>query len=325
MPGSDVTALSVVVPCYRSATTLRPLVERLRAVLDETVEDYEVILVVDGSPDDTWDVARELAEKHADVTSAIRLMRNYGQHNALLAGIKQARHPVIVTMDDDLQHPPEQIGRLLAPLDDPTVDLVYGVPVAEEHGVLRSLASRTVKAGLSSAGVPNARDVSAFRAFRTQLRDGFVHVADPYASIDVWLSWTTAGVRRESVLMEKRSAGRSNYTPGALVRHAFNMVTGYSEAPLRLVLYLGLLCAALGAVLLGLVITSYALGRTTVAGFTTLAAMVSLFSGAQMLSIGILGEYVGRLHARSMTKPTYLVRSQVSGGREVDASADGSS
>jgi glycosyltransferase involved in cell wall biosynthesis len=300
--------ISVVIPCYRSRETLPELVGRLHAVLDgDAVGRYEVILVVDGSPDDTYAVARELEQASPNVR-AVLLRRNYGQHNALLAGILRARYEIVVTMDDDLQHRPEEIPRLLEPLQDPMVDLVYGAPLTEEHGLARSLASRTVKSALAISGVDNARNVSALRAFRTDLRDGFAHVNDTFASIDVMLSWTTTGVRRQPVVMDKRTVGRSSYSLRALVRHAATTVTGYSTVPLKLVTWLGLACGVLGLVLLAFVLWRFATGDTTVAGFTTLASMIALFSGAQMLSIGILGEYVGRIHFRGMQRPTFLVR-----------------
>lgn len=318
--------VSVVIPCYGSEQTLSDLVGGLHTALgpgggDEhggpPVEDYEVILVVDGSPDATYAVARRL-ERESPRVRALLLRRNYGQHNALLAGILRARYEVVVTMDDDLQHRPTEVHKLLAPLEDPMVDLVYGVPVQEEHGFWRSLASRSVKAGLALAEVPNASDVSAFRAFRTQLRDGFAHAADAFVSIDVVLSWTTLGVRRVDVVMDERTVGRSGYSLRGLVRHTLNMVTGYGTVPLRVVSWLGVFCFLLGMGLLAFTLWGFVVGRTTVSGFTTLASMIALFSGAQMLSVGILGEYVGRLHFRSMHKPTFLVRVDGDPGRSDD-------
>jgi undecaprenyl-phosphate 4-deoxy-4-formamido-L-arabinose transferase len=266
-----------------------------------------VVLVVDGCTDGTADVANKLAAERAEVR-AIELRRNYGQHNALLAGILRAKYEVVVTMDDDLQHRPDQILALLAPLADGTSDLVYGVPSQEEHGVWRSAASRTVKRGLTLAGVAAAEDVSAFRAFWTAQREGFTHIEDPYVSLDVMLSWTTTSISRVVVEMDQRQVGSSSYSVRALLRHATNMITGYSNVPLRLVAWLGWVCALIGTVLGAVVIWEYAAGNTTVAGFTTVAAMVAVFSGAQMLSLGIIGEYIGRLHTRSTGKPTFLVK-----------------
>lgn len=301
--------LSVVIPCYRSGKTIPELVSRLLVELPKVATAYEVIMVVDGSQDDTYAVARELENRTPDVVRAVLLRRNYGQHNALLAGLARAQYEITVTMDDDLQHRPEELGKLLAPLQaDPLLDLVYGVASEEEHGFLRSLASRTVKAALAAADVPSARDVSAFRAFRTDLRDGFAHVADQFSNIDVLLSWTTTAIDRVAVQMDQRTEGESGYNFAKLVRHAMNMVTGYGTVPLRLVTWLGVLVSFLGFILLVVVLVQYLMGTIEVAGFTTLASMLALLSGAMMLSIGILGEYLGRLHFRSMQRPTYLVR-----------------
>jgi undecaprenyl-phosphate 4-deoxy-4-formamido-L-arabinose transferase len=301
--------VSIVVPCYRSARTLPALVTRINAALAEAVAAYEVILVVDGSPDDTWDVAHDLARRHPTVR-AIRLARNYGQHNALVAGMRAARFDTVVTMDDDLQHPPEEIPKLLAALTD-NLDLVYGVAREEEHGVLRSLASRTVKAGLArSMGVRNARQFSAFRAFRTFLRNGFDLVSGPHVCVDVGLSWGTTRIGAVEVRMEQRSVGESGYTVRALVRHTMNMVVGYSAAPLRLVTYLGFAVGLSGLALFARVIWAYATGETTVAGFTTIAAMVAMFSSAQLIGTGMVGEYLGRIHAGGIGRPTYMVREQ---------------
>src|SRR6185369_10125964 len=162
---------------------------------------YEVILVVDGSPDDTWVTASALAVKYDEV-HAIRLARNYGQHPAIIAGVRAAAYDVVVTMDDDLQHPPEEVPKLLAALTD-DIDLVYGTPHREEHGVLRSLASRLVKRGMSGTlGVSNARTMSAFRAFRTFVRDSFERVHGPHVSVDVALSWATTRVAAAEVRMD---------------------------------------------------------------------------------------------------------------------------
>ena len=313
--------VSVVVPCYRSAATLPRLVEALSAELPDCTTAYEIVLVVDGSPDDTWDVASQLAGKY-DNTRAIRLARNFGQHNALIAGVRAARNEVVVTMDDDLQHPPDQIPVLLAALRD-DIDLVYGVPTEEEHGFVRSLASRTVKASLASAlGVNGAKSISAFRVFRTFLRDGFDGLDGPHASVDVALSWSTTRIAEARVRMDDRAEGRSNYTPRLLFRHAANMLTGYSTTPLRLVGYLGFACALLGLVLFGVIIYKFVTGETTVPGFTSIASMIALFSGAQMLAIGVLGEYVGRLHSGSMGRPTYVIRERTDRDAHPDIEAD---
>lgn len=302
-------SISVVVPCYRSSETLEPLVERIRLALAPITNDYEVILVVDDSPDDTWEVVQRLSS--LEQVRGLNLMRNYGQHNAILAGVLNAENELIVTMDDDLQHPPEAIPDLIRALTD-EFDLVYGVAKVEEHGFWRNLASRAVKrAMVITLGVEHARKISAFRAFRNELKSPFIEVRDAFVSIDVILSWVTTRITSIEVEMERRAESESNYNVRSLFGHALNMVTGYSITPLKLVTMLGLATALLGFGLLVIVLVLFFTGRTEVAGFTTIASMVALFAGAQMAAIGILGEYLGRLHFRSMNRPTYVIRDEV--------------
>lgn len=306
-------SLSIVIPCFRSSATLPPLVQGIDAVVSPEQRPYEVVLVVDDDRDDTWAVAGELAARYPAVRT-IRLARNYGQHNALVAGIRAAGHDVIVTMDDDLQHPPEEIPVLLRALT-PQYDLVYGVACAEEHNVARSLASRLVKRALATAlQIPDARSVSAFRAFRAHLTPAFDQLAGPHACIDVTLSWATSRVTATTVQMRRRQDGRSGYTLGALLRHTGNMVFGYSTAPLRLVTGVGLAIGVVGLLLAAELAWSYFRGTTTVAGFTTVATMVALFASAQLVALGVLGEYIGRIHTGGMGRPTYIIRESAGPG-----------
>ena len=227
-------SISVVIPVYRSAAILPELYARLVDALHMLGGPYEIIFVEDCGGDGSWNTIKDLATRDARVRG-FRLSRNYGQHNAILCGIRKARHDVTVTMDDDLQHPPDQIGLLVAGLRD-GCDVVYGVAQVEQHGLLRNLASRFTKMALQSAmGAENARNVSAFRAFRTELREAFKDFQNPFVSIDVLLSWATGAFGAVKVRHERRRAGISNYTVGKLINHAFNLLTEFSAAPLRLV------------------------------------------------------------------------------------------
>lgn len=298
--------LSIVVPAYNSGRSLPQLVARLEPVLKVVSANHELIIVNDGSRDDTWDVVRDLARKHSWV-HGINLMRNYGQHNALLAGIRSARFDTILTMDDDLQHPPEEAPKLLAKLDE-GVDVVYGPPEREQHGFLRDLASIITKIGLQSAmGAETARMVSPWRAFRTRLRDAFASYHSPFVSIDVLLTWGTAKFSAVRLRHDQRTIGKSNYTFRQLVRHALTMMTGFSVKPLQFASVVGF-----GFTLFGFGVLVYVLGRflisdTTVAGFPFLASIIAIFSGAQLFALGILGEYIARIHFRTMEKPTYMI------------------
>ncbi len=177
---SDVRSISVIVPVYNSEGSLEKLVERLKQVFHSHELDAEIILVDDGSRDGSWLCIQQLSDQYPFVRG-IHLMRNYGQHNALLCGIRAARNGVVVTIDDDLQNPPEEIPELLKRLESGH-DVVYGTPRAEQHGFWRDMASRITKIVLQSTmGAKTARNVSAFRALRTKLRDAFAdyHATDP--------------------------------------------------------------------------------------------------------------------------------------------------
>jgi undecaprenyl-phosphate 4-deoxy-4-formamido-L-arabinose transferase len=299
--------VSVVVPAYNSELSLPELVRRLQPVLDAAATEYELILVDDGSRDGTWSVIGDLSRDHGWV-KGVHLMRNYGQHNAVLCGIRLARYELIVTMDDDLQHPPEEIPKLLERLT-PEKDVVYGPPAHETHGLWRDVASQVTKIALQSAmGAPIARKAGPFRLFRTKIRDAFAGYDGPYVSIDVLLTWGTTRFDAVQVRHEPRTLGTSNYTFGKLVVHALNMVTGFSTWPLQLASLIGLFFTAVGVAALLFVAIRYLILGGVVPGFSFLASMIAIFSGAQLFSLGIIGEYLARMHARSMQHPTYSVR-----------------
>src|SRR5437867_3646252 len=215
-------SISVVTPVYNGEASIAELCRRLGEVLPRVATEHEIILVNDGSRDRSWDVISELSSRLPTVRG-LNLMRNYGQHNALLCGIRAAKYEVIVTLDDDLEHPPEEIPRLLARLDE-GFDVVYATPESEHHGFWRAVASRITRFALrSAAGAEVAKNVSAFRAFRTQLRDAFADYQAPFVSIDVLLTWATNRFAAVRVVFEPRHAGSSNYTFAKLVRHAFDM------------------------------------------------------------------------------------------------------
>src|SRR4051812_45532394 len=275
--------ISVVVPVYNSQQTLSDLLARLAPVLSIIAPAHEVILVNDGSRDKSWAVIEELRAKYPFVTG-FDMMRNYGQHNALLCGIRAARFDKVVTLDDDLQNPPEEIPALLAKLNE-GLDVVYGKPQSLHHGLLRNCASLITKAVLQGAmGAQTARNVSAFRIFRTQLRAAFENYRSPFVSLDVLLTWGTTRFAVAEVRHEPRAAGASNYTVRKLMVHALNMVTGFSTWPLQVASFIGFAFTMLGVAILLFVLGRYFFGRAEqrVQGFAFLASVIAIFAGAQL-------------------------------------------
>jgi len=303
-------SISVVVPVYNSEGTLGALVSRLGPVLGATGDPYELILVNDGSLDRSWETTLQLAAQH-DWIVAINLMRNYGQHNALLCGIRTARCDTIVTIDDDLQNPPEEIPILLAKLEE-GYEVIYGTPVRQQHGLWRDLASTATKLALQGAmGARTARQVSAFRAFRTRVREAFADYRGAFVSIDTLLTWGTAKFAAVPVRHEPRRVGASNYTFRKLLAHSLNMMTGFSTLPLRFATYTGFAFTLIGLAVLAVVIFRYFTAGDSVPGFPFLASIIAIFSGAQLFALGIFGEYLARVFVRITEAPPYVVRDAV--------------
>jgi glycosyltransferase involved in cell wall biosynthesis len=309
----ETPAISVVIPAYHSEKTLPKLVARLDHVLKDVAASFEVVLVDDGSGDETWNVILALAREYPFIRG-FQLMRNYGQHNALLCGIRAARGDIVVTMDDDLQNPPEEVPRLLAKLAD-GYDVVYGTPQKESHGLLRDAASQITKLVLQKTmGAATARQVSAFRAFRTRLRDAFADYRGPFVSIDVLLTWGGKRFTAITVRADPRTIGKSNYTFYKLLAHALNMVTGFSTVPLQLASLIGFSFTLLGGVLLLYVLGAYFIHGSEVHGFPFLASIIAILSGAQLCALGIIGEYMARIHLRTMDRPSFAVNSRTEEG-----------
>lgn len=299
--------LSVVIPVFYAENTLVELIQQLNQVLPQICNSYEIILVNDGSKDKSWEIIQNLQSEFPWV-QGINLMRNYGQHNAILCGVRAAKKEIIVTMDDDLQNPPSEIIKLLLELEK-GFDVVYGTPAKEQHNLWRHLASQITKLALQSTmGIDIARKVSAFRAFRTCLRQAFEGYQAPFVTIDVLLTWGTDNFSAVEVQQSPRYQGRSNYTFHKLVIHALNMITGFTVLPLQIASLLGFLFAIFGFIILLYVIGRFIIQGGSVPGFPFLASIIAIFSGVQLFAIGIIGEYMARMHFRVMNKPTYVVR-----------------
>jgi glycosyltransferase involved in cell wall biosynthesis len=314
------TDLSVVIPVYRSAQSLPLLHERLVAVLSTLRPSFELIFVEDCGGDDSWEVVKSLAQRDSRVRG-IKLARNYGQHNALLCGIRAACGDLIVTIDDDLQNPPEEIHRLLDKLGE-GYDVVYGSPRNETHGFFRNAASRVTKIALQGAmGVQSASKVSAFRVFRSRLRNAFEAYRSPNVNIDVLLTWGTTRFASVDVRQDERLIGDSGYGIRKLITHSVNMMTGFSVLPLQIASLLGIVFGISGFMILAYVVGRYLIEGSSVPGFPFIASIIAIFSGVQLLALGIFGEYLARMHFRSMERPAYTSYEQTQEPEDTESKA----
>jgi undecaprenyl-phosphate 4-deoxy-4-formamido-L-arabinose transferase len=299
--------LSVVIPVYRSQGTLRPLAVQLVTALEALGRDYEIIFVEDGSPDRSWEVLRELEQTYPGRIVVIQLMRNYGQHNALMCGLRHARGDFIVTMDDDLQHPPAEIATLLAAIEREGADVVYGTPDVKKHTAWRNLGSTLVNVFFRTifrCPIP----VTSFRVIRRPVARSILRYSLNFTYIDGLLAWNTQRVAAVEVEHLPSSVGGSRYSIGKLVLLALNLFTNFSLLPLQIVSAVGMLAAVGGSVLGCFYLVQYFVTDNNVPGYASVIIAVLVLGGGQMLSLGIIGEYLGRLHMNVNRKPQYTVR-----------------
>ena len=297
--------ISVVVPVYNSSDILPLLVDEVGQVLPDIADEFELVLVNDGSPDQSWEAISELAKAHSWVRG-INLMRNYGQHNATLCGVREARYEVIVIMDDDLQNPPREIPKLLEKLED-GYDVVYGVARKRQQVWWKSLASRIVKRAIAYVmGLQTVRDIGAFKAFRAELRKSFESFHSPDVLVDVLLSWGTTRFASVTVDEAPRTVGKSNYSFFKLIKVSLLVLTSYTTIPLRFASIIGFLFTLFGVGVLTYVLTIYfTLG--SIEGFPFLASTITIFSGVQLFALGLIGEYLARVFERTGGRPTYTI------------------
>lgn len=299
--------LSIVIPVYNSASMLCDLMRRLTEVIDSITQNYEIILVDDGSIDHSWDVIGTLSESCAGHLIAIQLMRNYGQHNALMCGLKVARGEYVVTIDDDLQNPPEEIPNLLEHIKKHDLDLVYGCSSARNHAIWRNFGSSIVWHFYRTV-FRNSVTPTSFRIMKYQLVQSVMFYDLNFTYLDGLLAWCTNRIAGLEVEHHSRVEGRSGYSVGKLLGLALNLYTNFSLIPLQVVSGLGFVTAASG--LLGglYYLIRYLASSIVVPGFASTIIAILILGGAQLLALGIIGEYLGRLHLNVNRKPQYVIR-----------------
>ncbi len=299
--------LSIVVPVYNSAKTLGSLLERLTTVMQPITQNYEIILVDDGSPDDSWSVIQALQDSYGEYLVAVQLMRNYGQHNALMCGLGLTRGAYVVTMDDDLQNPPEEITKMLAYIQLQGLDLVYGCPPAREHSSWRNLGS-TLVLHFYRTVFKNHVTPTPYRIMRHQLAHSVLFYDLNFTFLDGLLAWCTNRVGSIEVAHHAREHGRSGYSLGKLAVLALNLYTNFSLMPLQIVSGLGLVTATSGFVVGIYYLFQFFASNIEVPGFASTIIAILILGGAQLLALGVIGEYLGRLHMNVNRKPQYVIR-----------------
>jgi glycosyltransferase involved in cell wall biosynthesis len=304
--------LSIVVPVYRGAATVGALVRALEAL--EPAGGLEIVLVNDGSPDNSAEVCRALAADCRVPLTYVEHARNFGEHNAVMTGLRHARGAYVITMDDDLQNPPEEVLKLYDHARNGGWDVVYTRYAVKEHEGWRNLGSRFANwVADQLLDKPRGLYLSSFRCMSALAVSEVTKYRGPYPYVDGLLMQVTQ--RLDSIVVKHlpRAEGRSNYTLRRLLRLWMNLATNFSTLPLRLAVFLGVAMGAVG-LLAALVVIYEGLKGETPSGWASSMTVMLLIAGVQFLILGVLGEYVGRAFLSANGKPQGVVRDVVEGG-----------
>ncbi|WP_242478853.1 glycosyltransferase family 2 protein [Hymenobacter lapidiphilus] len=296
-------------PTYRGQDTIRPLTQQLDQFFCAAGLSYEVIFVNDCGPDHSWCVMQEVqAEFGSERVKIVRLARNFGQHNALICGFSHAQSDFIVTMDEDLQHSPADVGLLLAKQTEGDYDVVYGRYDALQHSGFRNFTSRMLKK-LLAIGIPGLHpDFTAFRLIRAAIARYCLDMTNSYTFLDGYLTWITQSVGVVTVGHHERAARQSSYTVGKLIEHSINIFVTFSDLPVRLL--------SLTSVVVFVLMTTYSLYilarelflNDLTPGFPNLIIMLGFGVGLLLLGMGILGEYIHRINLKTTRRPNFVER-----------------
>jgi glycosyltransferase involved in cell wall biosynthesis len=313
-------ALSIVIPVYNGAATIGTLVDALAAL--EIEGGHEIVLVNDGSRDNSAEVCRKLAERRDVPVSFVNLSRNFGEHNAVMAGFNHVRGDYVINMDDDLQNPPSEVIKLYRYTRDNDYDAVYTRYAEKKHETWRNLGSRFANwVADKLLDKPKGLYLSSFRCLNAMVVENVVRYQGPYPYVDGLVMQVTQNIGSVEVDHFARVEGRSNYTIAKLLGLWLNLFVNFSVVPLRLSIILGFLMSGLGV--FGAVwVTVEAFGGETPQGWASLMIAVLLLSGIQLILLGVVGEYLGRVFLTANRKPQFLVRELMRPEQRADSQHD---
>ena len=299
--------ISIVVPVYNSGNTLQELFSRIDNAFSDLREHYQLILVDDGSTDNSWEIIEQLKKNNSEKILAVKFVKNFGQHNAILCGLNYCIGDVIITMDDDLQHPPEEIKKLFQKHKETDADVIYGMPIVKKHSMLRKAGSDFLKR-TSEYSSENNKGGSSFRMIKKEIvleiknNQGY-----NFLFLDATINQITYNIEHVMVEHHSRKTGKSGYTFGKLISMYLNILVNYSATPLKLMTYGGLI-SAFFAFLLGLHFIYRKLMNNVPLGYTSLIVSILFSTGLILFCLGIIGQYLYKLFQLQNQKPPYFIK-----------------
>ena len=296
---------SVVIPVYNGALTIKQLSEELMDALSQY--SFEIIFVYDCGPDDSWTVINQLSQAYPDYIHGIHLSRNFGQHNAIICGIEQASGDFIITMDEDLQHNPKDIAKLIEKQKEGDFDVVYGKYDSLKHSGFRNITSVIMKKLLEYSLPDLHNDYTAFRLLKSKIAKATTEMSNSYTFLDGYLSWITKSIGVATVNHQERLAGESSYTLKKLVEHSINIFVTFSILPIRMLSYTSIITLIITILYSTYIIVRKLVYKDVLSGFPTLIISIGIGVSLILLGLGIVGEYIHRINLKTTKKPDYLI------------------
>jgi undecaprenyl-phosphate 4-deoxy-4-formamido-L-arabinose transferase len=301
--------ISYVIPCYRSENTLEAVVKEIEQTMAKmSAYDYEVILVNDGSPDNTWDTIRKVAGERKDKVTGINLAKNFGQHAALMAGLNASKGDIVICLDDDGQTPADEADKLIAAVEG-GADVAYARYANKQHNAFRNFGT-AMNEWMASVmlGKPKDLYVSSYFAARRFVVDEMIKYVSSYPYVIGLVLRTTRNIVNVDVNHRKREVGQSGYTLGKLFALWINGFTAFSIKPLRIATFSGMTFAFLGFIYGIYTVVKKFVNPDVPIGFSALMSAIIFMGGMMMLMMGMMGEYLGRLYISQNKNPQYVIR-----------------
>ena len=311
--------VSFVIPCYRSSQTIGKVVAEIDATMKSlSAYDYEIVLVNDCSPDDTYEVIRSLCAKRQDICG-INLAGNFGQHAALMAGFRYVHGDVVVCLDDDGQTPADEVGKLLAKIEE-GYDVVYAKYARKQHSGFRNFGSKINELMTRvMLGKPKNLYLSSYFAARMFVVKEMLRYTNPYPYVIGLVLRTTKNIANVEVTHREREVGTSGYTLSKLLGLWFNGFTAFSIKPLRIATSVGCLTACVGFLYGIYTVIKKFINPNVPIGFSAVMAALVFLGGMIMLMLGMIGEYIGRIYISLNNSPQYVIRECINADRDIKA------
>lgn len=297
---------SIIIPVYNGEQTIEELVYQIIAYFNKTSYSFQIILVYDWGKDNSWDKLKLLKNKYPKIVKVIKLTKNFGQHNALIAGVKHSDGQFIITMDEDLQHNPFDIEKLILKQKENDYDIVYGKAIKLKHSFFRNITSKILKKILKFSIPELHPDYSAFRLIKTSIAKETLQMNNSYTFIDGYLSWITTNVSSIEISHNERAGGTSAYNTRKLINHSVNIFVTFSNMPIRMLTYSSVLILIISAIFSVYLVVRKIIFNDIVAGYTSFMVVLGFGIGLILFSLGIIGEYIYRINLKTTKRPNFI-------------------